>query len=120
MRASSPTRMTSASGCSRAQSTAPRTTSSGPWSPPIASTATRTASRRVRLQAAGDGLEIHRALLASSERGVSGQDALLGLRARLDAHGLAPLYQPQLGQAWWTRFCSWQCGHSSSWGSASA
>ena len=45
MRASSPTRMTSTSLCRRAQSTAPRTTSSGAWSPPMASTATRGRSR---------------------------------------------------------------------------
>ena len=42
MTASSPTRITRSSGCARAWSRAPGTTSAGPWSPPIASTATRT------------------------------------------------------------------------------
>src|SRR5688572_6137966 len=40
--ASSPTRMTRSAGFVRANVRAPLTTSSGPWSPPIASTATRT------------------------------------------------------------------------------
>src|SRR5262249_28659827 len=53
--ASSPTRISRSSGCSRAWSRAPGTTSAGPWSPPIASTAMVTPRPSSGSVPAGDG-----------------------------------------------------------------
>src|SRR5687768_9497192 len=66
---SSPTRITVSRGWLRAKSSVPGTTSDGPWSPPIASTATRTAASRVT--SVGD----RRGSVTASARGVVGGTA---------------------------------------------
>ena len=126
MRASSPTRMTSTSVFVGAQSTAPRTTSSGAWSPPMASTATRDASRslaRLTLQR-----RLVHACLSGADpvprervtRGSASVTLRLGGRLLPDVHGLAAVVPAAVRAGVVARLGWWQCGHSSSCGTVSA
>ena len=100
----SPTRMTSSSGWTRGVGRARRgRPRSGPWSPPIASTATRT--RPLPELRHGTALMVR-----------PDQEAVARSTSVLSSTAWRPLYQPQFGQTWCGCFGSWQCGHSTSCG----